>query len=66
MYSLLSQVLEIGRPFKITCLMTNHLPSSRNDTRRINKCHIFVYFQDLAVVKSVLKEYIGFDKKTNL
>jgi hypothetical protein len=44
-YNLLNQVLEIGRHFNITCLMTNHLPSNRNDTRRIlNECHIFVYF----------------------
>jgi hypothetical protein len=27
-YSLLNQVLEIGRHFNISCLMTNHLPSN--------------------------------------
>ncbi len=44
-YDLLNQALEIGRHFKITCLMTNHLPSNRTDTRRIlNECHIFVHF----------------------
>ena len=33
-YNLLNQVLEIGRHFKITCLMTSQLPSNRSDTRR--------------------------------
>ena len=42
-YNLPNQVLELGRQFKITCLMTNRLPSNRNDTRRIlNECHISV------------------------
>ena len=44
-YSLLNQILEIGRHFKISCLVTNHLPSNRSDTRRIlNEAHMFVYF----------------------
>ena len=65
-YNLLNQVLEIGRHFNITCLMTNHLPSNRNDTRRIlNECHIFVYFprSSSSKIKYVLSEYIGLDKK---
>ncbi len=42
-YDLLNQCLEIGRRFSITCLLASHLPSNRNDTRRIlNECHIFV------------------------
>jgi Cdc6-like AAA superfamily ATPase len=44
-YSLLNQVLEIGRHFNITCLMTNHLPSNRGDTRRVlSECSGFIYF----------------------
>jgi hypothetical protein len=45
--------------------MTNHLPSNRNDTRRVlNECHIFVYFpRSSSKVKYVLSEYIGLDKK---
>ena len=64
-YDLLNQVLEIGRHFKITCLMTNHLPSNRTDTRRIlNECHSFIYFprSSSAKIKYVLQEYIGLDK----
>ena len=65
-YNLLNQVLEIGRHFKITCLMANHLPSNRNDTRRmLNECHIFVYFprSSSSKIKYVLSEYIGLDKQ---
>ena len=65
-YSLLNQVLEIGRHFKISCLMTNHLPSNRSDTRRIlNECHVFVYFprSSSSKIKYVLLEYLGLDKK---
>ena len=65
-YSLLNHVLEIGRHFNITCLMTNHLPSNRSDTRRIlNECHAFVYFprSSSSKIKYVLHEYIGLDKK---
>ena len=68
-YSSLNQVLEIGRHFKITCLMTNPLPSNRNDTRRIlNECHIFVYFprSSSSKIKYVLNEYIGLGKKANV
>ena len=64
-YDLLSQVLEIGRHFKITCLMTNHLPSNRTDTRRIlNECHVFIYVprSSSAKIKHVLQEYIGLGK----
>ena len=65
-YNLLNQALEIGRHFGLTCLVTNHLPSNRNDTRRIlNECHIFVYFprSSSSKIKYVLSEYLGLDKK---
>ena len=65
-YSLLNQVLEIGRRFKIACLMTNRLPSNRSDTRRIlSECRVFVYFprSTSSKIKYVLQEHIGLDKK---
>ena len=34
-YNILTKVLEIGRHFKITALVTNHLPTNGKDTRRI-------------------------------
>ena len=64
-YSLLNQVLEIGRHFKISCSMTSHLPSNRSDTRRIlNERHVFVYFprSSSSKIKYVLLEYLGIGK----
>ena len=64
-YALLNQILEIGRHHSITCLVTNHLPSNRSDTRRIlNECHSFTYFprSSSAKIKYVLTEYLGLDK----
>ncbi|MFM7981158.1 MAG: hypothetical protein ACKPKO_17760, partial [Candidatus Fonsibacter sp.] len=39
------QILEIGRHFKIHCIVTNHLPTNGKDTRRIlNEAHTVTYF----------------------
>ena len=44
-YNILNQVLEIGRHYKISCIVTNHLPTNGNWTRRILKeSSCFVYF----------------------
>ncbi|MFM7987297.1 MAG: hypothetical protein ACKPKO_49085, partial [Candidatus Fonsibacter sp.] len=44
-YSIRNQVLEIGRHFNIHCIVTNHLPTSGKDTRRIlNEAHTVTYF----------------------
>ena len=64
-YIVLSQVLELGRHFRITCLVTNHLPSNKSDTRIIlNECHVFAYFPrpSSSKIKCVLTVYIGLDK----
>jgi len=64
-YIMLSQILEIGRHFRIACLVTNRLPSNRSDTRRIlNECHVFTYFPrpSSSKIKHVLTEYIGLGK----
>ena len=48
-YKLLNQVLEIGRHFNITCVVTNHLPTNGKDTRRIlNEAHSFTYLPHAA------------------
>ena len=45
-YDILNQVLEIGRHYKIHCVVTNHLPTNGKDTRRIlNEAHTVTYFQ---------------------
>ena len=44
-YDILNQVLEIGRRYKIHCVVTNHLPANGKDTRRIlNEAHTVTYF----------------------
>ena len=43
-YDVLNQVLEIGRHYKIHCVVTNHLPTNGKDTRRIlNEAHTATY-----------------------
>ncbi len=63
-YSLLNRALETGRHFKTFCLLTNHLPSNRPDTRRI-ECHVFVHLppSSSSKIEYVLIEHLGLDKK---
>ena len=63
---ILNQVLEIGRRYKIHCVVTNHLPTNGKDTRRIlNEAHTVTYFPHSAggKIKYMLEEYVGLDKK---
>ncbi len=65
-YTILNQVLEIGRHYKIHCVVTNHLPTNGKDTRRIlNEAHTVTYFPHSAggKIKHMLEEYVGLDKK---
>ena len=65
-YDILNQVLEIGRHYKIHCVVTNHLPTNGKDTRRIlNEAHTVTYFPHSAggKIKYMLEEYVGLDKK---
>ena len=65
-YNILNQVLEIGRHYKISCIVTNHLPTNGNWTRRIlNESSTYVYFPASAggKVKYLLTEYLDIDKK---
>ena len=65
-YNILNQILEIGRHYKITCIVTNHLPTNGKDTRRIlNEAHTVTYFPHSAggKIKYLLEEYVGLDRK---
>ena len=65
-YDILNQVLEIGRHYKIHCVVTNHLPTNGKDTRRIlNEAHTVTYFPHSAggKIKHMLEEYVGLDRK---
>ena len=64
--AIMNQVLEVGRHYSITCLITNHLPSDRHNTRRIlNEVMYFVYFPASAggKIKYVLTEYLDVDEQ---
>lgn len=65
-YTVLNQVLEIGRHFKISCIITNHLPTAGKDTRRVlNECSAVVYFPhsgSLRQLRYLLEQYVGLDK----
>jgi hypothetical protein len=44
-FHILNEILQIGRHFNITCIVTNHLPTDFQRTRIIlNESHIIVYF----------------------
>ena len=65
-YSILNQILEVGRHHKIFCILTNHLPYSGKDTRRIlNEAHCVVWFPFSGSgvgMKRLLCDYLGLDK----
>jgi Cdc6-like AAA superfamily ATPase len=64
--AMMNQVLEVGRHYNITALITSHLPSDRHNTRRIlNEVMYFVYFPASAggKIKYVLTEYLDVDER---
>jgi len=69
-YSLLNQILEVGRHHKISCVITNHLPTAGRDTRRVlNECHSVTYFPHSGSgvgMKRLLQDYLGMDKQSIL
>ena len=66
-YALLNEVLEVGRHIKVSCIITNHLPTNGKDTRRmLNECHSITYFPaagSKVQLNRLLEQYIGMDKK---
>lgn len=69
-YSILNQGLETGRHFNVTIIITNHLPTAGQDTRRVlNECHSVTYFPhsgSARALKYLLTEYLGLDKRSML
>jgi len=65
-YQILNEILETGRHYKVSCLITNHLPTARDDTKRVlNECHSITYFPhsgNASTLKRLLVEIIGIDK----
>jgi energy-coupling factor transporter ATP-binding protein EcfA2 len=65
-YKLLDSILTTGRHFFISCIITNHLPSSGHLTRQIlNECHSVTYFKggNSGKLNRFLMEQIGLDKR---
>ena len=65
-YAIMNKILEIGRHFSITCIVTNHLPTDGRSTRRIlNEAQACYYFPHSAgnKIRYLLENYIGVDKK---
>lgn len=66
-YNILNQILETGRHFRISCIITNHLSTSGKDTKRVlNECHSVIYFPFSGSgvgLKRLLVDYLGLDKK---
>jgi energy-coupling factor transporter ATP-binding protein EcfA2 len=64
-YSVMNQILETGRHFNTSCIMTSHLCNGPNMKRILNESHFMVYFPWSAnrQCKYVLENYIGIDVK---
>jgi energy-coupling factor transporter ATP-binding protein EcfA2 len=67
-YDMLNAILETGRHYNISCIITNHLPTAGKDTRRvINECHSVTYFPQsgsAGQMKRLLQDYLGLDQST--
>lgn len=65
--SIMNNMLEIGRHWKCSLLITSHLPCAGNDTKRIlNESHQIVIFPHSLggrSLKYLLDAYLGLDKK---
>jgi len=66
-YKILNSILETGRHTKTSCVNTNHLPTAKNETRRIlNEAHAIVYFPHSGSVRGInylLTDYVGLTKQ---
>lgn len=66
-YNILNEILETGRHYFCSCILTNHLPSNGNHTRRIlNECHTVTYFPhsgNSGKIKKFLMDQIGIEKE---
>ena len=67
-YALLNKVLEIGRHYSITAVVTAHLPSNGHETRRIlNESSSITIFPHSASgkIKDMLEAHVGCGSKKN-
>lgn len=66
--NILSEILETGRHFNTSCILTFHLATGGRDTRRIlNEAHSIIFFPHSGSgvgAKRLLQDYLGLDKDT--
>ena len=62
-YQILNEILQIGRHHRISCIVTNNLPTNFQWTRIILNSHIVVYFPAAATnkVKYMLQTYVDLE-----
>lgn len=67
---ILMEVLQIGRHFKISCCMSNHLLAGGSETKHIlNECHSITYYPRGTAPRSIkylTENYIGLTKEQRL
>lgn len=67
LYTLMDQILEVGRHKSITCIITNHLATNGKETRKmLNEAHTITYFPASGSKKQIdnlLMNYVGMDSK---
>lgn len=63
-YQIMNEILETGRHFNVSCIMTVHYPNKPNIRTMLNECHAFIYFPWGAIKSTnyVLENYLGVDK----
>jgi energy-coupling factor transporter ATP-binding protein EcfA2 len=64
-YQIMNEILETGRHFNVSCVMTVHYPNKPNIRTMLNECHFFVYFPWGAIKSThyVLENYLGVDRE---
>lgn len=64
-YQVMNEILETGRHFNVSCVMTVHYPNKPNIRTMLNECHFFVYFPWGAIKSThyVLENYLGVDRE---
>ena len=65
-FDLLNNILQIGRSYKVSCIITNHLPNTRDMKIAIYEAHSIIWFNGNGTKRAVnylLQEYVGMDRK---
>lgn len=63
-YQIMNEILETGRHYNVSLLMSVHYPNKSNIRTILNECHFYVYFpwSSIKATNYVLENYLGVDK----